>query len=365
MQLSQLCEIFKHFQVDGQPISGGTHGEGLINATLAVKTDKQKTYILQQINTYVFKKPEQVMENIVNVTDFLAKKIQAEGGDVMRETLRAIPTTDGAFFYHDPSTDAYWRVYDFIEGAEAYQSVDREGLLYEAARAFGNFQRQLSDYPADTLYETIPDFHNTESRYTAFEEALAADLAGRAASVREEIEALRRYRPYASMIVERLADGRLPTRVTHNDTKLNNVMIDDETGKGICVIDLDTVMPGSLLYDFGDSVRFAGNNGKEDDRDLSRVWLRCERYEEYVAGFLAGIGDSITAEELTLLPESVLILTYELALRFMTDYLNGDLYFKILSPDHNLVRTRAQIRLTEDIESRLPELRAITQKYAK
>ena len=365
MQLSKLRDIFSHFEIDGKPIAGDAHGEGLINATLAIQTDTKKTYILQQINTYVFKKPIEVMENIVNVTNFLAKKIEAEGGDVTREALRAIPATDGRFYYHDEETDAYWRVYDFIEGAQAYQSAEREGILFEAARAFGNFQRQLSDYPADTLFETIPDFHNTEARYAAFEEALASDLAGRAAQIPEEIEVLRRYRPYASMIVERLADGRLPMRVTHNDTKLNNVMIDDLTGKGICVIDLDTVMPGSLLYDFGDSVRFAGNNGKEDDRDLSRVWLRSERYEEYVAGFLAGIGDSITAEELELLPESVLILTYELALRFMTDYLNGDLYFKTLSEDHNLVRTRAQIRLMEDIDARLPQLKEITKKYAK
>ena len=364
MQLSDLREIFKHFAVDAIPTAGDVHGEGLINSTLAIKTDKKKTYILQQINTYVFKKPDEVMENIVGVTAFLSKKIALAGGDVMRQTLQPIPTVDGKFFYRDEKTDACWRLYHFIDGATAYQSVDREGILFEAAKAFGNFQRQLSDYPADTLYETIPDFHNTAARYAAFEEALAADRAGRAASVTEDLQVLRDYAPYATMIVDRLADGRLPMRVTHNDTKLNNVMIDDATGKGLCVIDLDTVMPGSLLYDFGDSVRFAANNGKEDDRDLSNVWLREDRYEEYVSGFLSGIGDSITEEELNLLPESVLILTYELALRFMTDYLNGDLYFKTLSEDHNLVRTRAQIRLMENIKEQLQRLHTITQTAA-
>lgn len=363
MQFSELCALFRHFAVDAEPIAIEAYGQGLINTPLSVKTEDQKAYILQQINTYVFKNPDHVMQNIVGVTDFIADKIRSSGGDVLRETLQVIPTKDGRSYYHDPVTDTCWRVYLFIDGATAYQSAERTGILFEAAKAFGQFQRQLSDYPAETLHETIPDFHNTAARYQAFEDALAGDSAGRAASVAEEIEQLRRYRPYATLITDGLQEGRIPTRVTHNDTKLNNVMIDDATGKALCVIDLDTVMPGSLLYDFGDSVRFAANNGDEDDKDLSRVHLRLDRYEEYVSGFLCGVGDAITEEELALLPESVLVLTYELALRFMTDYLNGDKYFKIQYSEHNLVRTRAQLQLMQSISLRLDEMRTIADKY--
>ena len=365
MEYSEIMRIATHFDLASEPISAMLYGEGLINSSFEVNTENGTRYILQKINTYVFKNPEGVMNNIQKVTAFLANKIQNAGGDPERETLQLIPTKSGKQFHHHPSDNTYWRMYRFIIDATAYQSVEKEGLLFEAAKAFGTFQRQLSDYPAHTLCEVIPDFHNTAARYAAFEEALQKDLAGRAETVGEEIAFLQEHQAYAHLIVDGLREGRLPTRVTHNDTKLNNVMIDDATGKGICVIDLDTVMPGSLLYDFGDSVRFAANNGAEDDRDLFRVWIRPELYEEYVAGFLQGLGDSITHEEMQLLPESVVVLTYELALRFMTDYLNGDLYFKVLSPDHNLVRTRAQIQLMKDILQKLDTLHAITDKYAK
>ena len=194
---------------------------------------------------------------------------------------------------------------------------------------------------------------------------MATDAAGRVALVQDEIAALRRFAPYASLIVDGLADGSIPTRVTHNDTKLNNVLFDEKSGKGICVIDLDTVMPGSILYDFGDAVRFAANNTAEDNPDRSKVFLRLDLYEEYVSGFLSGVKDAITEKELSLLPASVLVLTYELALRFMTDYLDGDKYFKLKYPEHNLVRTRAQIRLCEDIESKLDEMQKIIEKHSK
>ena len=212
------------------------------------------------------------------------------------------------------------------------------------------------------MYEVIPDFHHTGKRYLAFEEAVRRDAAGRAEQIPQEIAALRRYASRATLITDRLEAGSIPTRVTHNDTKLNNVLIDETTGKGVCVIDLDTVMPGSLLYDFGDSVRFAANNGAEDDTDLSRIWLDLDRYREYLSGFLAGVQDSITGEERELLPMSVFILTYELALRFATDYLNGDTYFRIRYPEHNLVRTRAQIRLMEDIDGKLDRMAQIVRE---
>ncbi len=365
MTLTDIQEIFLKFDVPSPPISYQTKQSGNINRTYAVTTANGVQYILQRVNTYVFKNPDALMENIANVTAFLSEKIRRNGGDPMRQTLNLIPAKDGTYYYKDTSSDSIWRIYYLITDAIAYDSAVRSGILYEAAKAFGVFQRQLEDYPAQTLHETIPDFHNTVARYEAFEEALRKDEAGRAASVQDEIEKLLSFKPYASLITAGIKEGRIPVRVTHNDTKLNNILMDAESGKGLCVIDLDTVMPGSLLYDFGDSIRFAANNTAEDDPDLSRIFLRLDLYEEYVSGFLAGVGHAITEEEISLLPESVLILTYELALRFMTDYLNGDKYFKVLSPDHNLVRTRAQLRLTEDIRQKLPLLRGITEKYTK
>ncbi len=365
MDLLDIRKIFSHFQIPSSPISFQAKQSGNINLTYAVTTADGVQYILQRVNTYVFKDPHALMNNITGVTSFLAEKIKKEGGDPLRQTLTPLPATDGTYFYEDPSEGGFWRIYYLITDAIAYDSAIRSGILREAARTFGLFQRQLEDYPAESLHETIPDFHDTAVRYQAFEAAIAEDAAGRVSEVTAEIERLRFFRPYASLIVGGIKEGRIPVRVTHNDTKLNNILMDTETGQGLCVIDLDTVMPGSLLYDFGDSIRFAANNTAEDDPDLSRVFLRVDLYEEFVSGFLAGVGDAITEEEIALLPESVLILTYELALRFMTDYLNGDKYFKILSPDHNLVRTRAQLRLTEDIRQKLPLLHAITETYVK
>ena len=365
MQISEVSQVFKHFEIPAQPIECTPCGNGNINVTIWVKTSDGNEYLLQKVNTYVFKKPYELMQNIHNVTHHLAAKIEAKGGDFERGTLNFIQSDNGKYCYHDHENHAFWRVYHFVSGAAAYDSAQREGMLYDAAKAFGKFQRQLEDFPAETLNETIPNFHHTLRRYEAFEEAVAKDSVGRAASMKEEIEVLRRFAPYASLIVDGLADGTIPTRVTHNDTKLNNILFDEQSGKPICVIDLDTIMPGSLLYDFGDAIRFAANNTAEDDADFNQVWLRLDRYEEYVSGFLAGVKDTITPKEIALLPESVLIMTYELALRFITDYLDGDMYFKLRYPEHNLVRTRNQIRLTEDIESKLEEMRAITAKYVK
>ena len=336
-------------------------GHGLINHTYLVTCTDSTRYTLQKINQTVFREPDRLMENFVGVCRFLEKKIIAEGGDPVRECVRPVSTLDGKNFFYSPE-DGYWRMNGYVEGV-AYDAPDRKGLLYEAARAFGQFQRRLGDYPAATLYETIPNFHHTPTRYAAFEAALARDAAGRAASMTAEIDALKHLSPYATAITSRLEDGTLPLRVTHNDTKLNNVLFDPETDKAVCVIDLDTVMPGSLLYDFGDALRFAGNRTAEDDPDLSRVVFDLGRYEEYVSGFLAGVGDAMTKKEKDMLPLSVLVITYEQALRFMTDYLDGDVYYQMRYPAHNYDRTRAQIRLAEDILSKLDEMKAITEKY--
>ena len=364
MELSEIRAIYNRFDVESPFDSYGVYGEGNINRTFWVENKAGEMYILQKINTNVFKNPVALMENMVGITEFLKKKIGERGGDVERETLNLVHAKDGKT-YCEGAKGGFWRMTHFVKDTVAYQSVEKDGLLYEVARSFGNFQMLLSDYPAETLFDTIPDFHNTAKRYQAFKLALADNIAHRAESVEREIAALEKYADRASVIVDKLASGELPTRVTHNDTKLNNILMDKNTDKGVCVIDLDTVMSGSLLYDFGDSVRFAANNGAEDDKDLSRVWIRTELYEEYVSGFLAGVGDSITNEEIKLLPMSVFILTYELALRFMTDYLNGDTYFKLNYPEHNLIRTRAQIRLMEDINAKMDILTQITEKYIK
>ena len=357
-----LLSVCEKFLLPSKATAVSPLGNGLINHTYLAECADGSRFVLQKINTVVFSRPKEMMENIIGVCAFLANKIQQAGGDPTREAMRFVPTPEGTYYYQTPDGEFYRMSY-FIDRAVAYDSPERPGILYEAAYAFGRFQRLLSDYPADTLYETIPNFHNTPVRYQNFEDACAKDVAGRAASVTAELDALRRYAPYVSSITEPLEKHRIPLRVTHNDTKLNNVLIDPETNRAICVLDLDTVMPGSLLYDFGDSLRFAGNHGAEDDRDLSRVWLDLSRYEEYVSGFLKGVGDGITKEEKELLPISVFMLTYENALRFMTDYLNGDVYFKILTPDHNLARTRAHLRLMEDILSKLDDMRAIGEKY--
>jgi len=359
--MHDVWKIARHFAVSGEIETIKPLGNGLINFTFCVTCQNGERYIFQRINEKVFSAPDRLMENFVGVCRFLEKKIAAEGGDPARECVRPVCTTDGANYYYSPE-DGYWRMNCYVEG-EAYDAPDREGLLYEAAYAFGRFQRRLGNYPADTLYETIPNFHHTPTRYASFEASLARDAAGRAESMAEEIAALKRLSPYATAIADKLSDGTLPLRVTHNDTKLNNVLFDPETGKAVCVIDLDTVMPGSLLYDFGDALRFAGNRTAEDDPDLSRVVFDLGRYEEYVSGFLAGVGDAITEKEKAMLPLSVLVITYEQALRFMTDYLDGDMYYQKKYPAHNYDRTRAQLRLAEDILAKLPEMEKITKKY--
>ena len=355
MDIENIRAVCASFDVDSEAVAANPFGNGNINSTYLVTMSDGTHCVLQHINTNVFKNPKELMENVVGVTAFVTKKLLESGEDASRGTLSFFNTKGGEKFYTDNDGKA-WRMYRCVDGATAYDSADKEGLLYEAAYAFGHFQKMLGEYDAETLFDTIPNFHNTASRYEAFETALAENAAGRADSVKKEIDVLRRYKERASLITDGLASGEIPVRVTHNDTKLNNVLIDDATGKGICVIDLDTVMSGSLLYDFGDSVRFAGNNGAEDDKELSNVWLDLKKFSEYSKGFLTGVGDAITDNEKKLLPMSVFILTYELALRFMTDYLNGDTYFKTKYPEHNIVRTRAQIKLMLDVDSKLGEM---------
>lgn len=355
-------EVAKNFTLKGTPTSCEVNARGLINTTRIIYTDANVRYILQKINTAVFKKPDEVMQNITAVTEHLSEKIRLAGGDETRETLTVIPTKDGKNFYTDENGGA-WRMYDFIEHALCFDSADSPDLFCRVGKAFGIFQCQLADFDASKLFEAIPKFHDTANRFLDFKAALERDAAGRRKLCEEEIAFVLERESTCDFIVKALKEGRMPLRVTHNDTKLNNIMIDEATGEGICVIDLDTVMPGSMLYDYGDAIRFGAASAPEDETDLDKMYLRLDMFEAFTKGFLEGLDGAATEEEILAFPMGVYMLTFELVIRFLTDYLNGDTYFKVKSETHNIERTRAQIALTKDIEKKQSEMDAIVRKY--
>ncbi len=357
-----IVEIAKLFAMDQEPVAAEPYGCGHINDTYCV-TSKDKRYILQRINHNVFPNVAGLMDNIQRVTSMLRDKVLANGGDPDRECLQIIPTKDGKAYLEFEGN--YYRMYVFVERTLSLQTVEDPVHFYYSAVAFGRFQKQLAEFPAETLCEVIPNFHNTASRYAAFEAAVAQDLKGRAAEVGEEIAFVRARKADTEKVVALLESGELPLRVTHNDTKLNNVLLDDETGKPMAVIDLDTVMPGSSLYDFGDSIRFGTNPCAEDEKDLSKVFCQVNLFEEYTKGYLEACGDSLTAKEKELLPFGGYLMTLECGIRFLTDYLNGDTYFKIHYPEQNLDRCHTQFKLAADIMDKMDELNAIVKKYDK
>ena len=312
-------------------------------------------YILQQINTYAFKKPEEVMSNIRRVTEHLERAVILEGKRPNRRVLRLISTHDGNWMYRDEQNRC-WRAYNFIKGAVTFDRSETPEQFREVGRAFGKFQRQLIDFPAYELNETIVDFHNTRKRFFAFVDAVGRDPVGRAKLVEDEIDFFFDRRKMMSQVVGMIEDGTLPLRVTHNDTKINNVMVDKKTGEALCVIDLDTVMPGSVLYDYGDAIRSGANTSFEDEPDTSKVALDMEMFRAFTESFVGEARTSLTEQEIRLLPLGVKIMTCELAMRFLTDYLEGDVYFKVRSPEHNLIRTRAQIKLLTDVEEKYDDL---------
>ncbi|MCD7957774.1 MAG: aminoglycoside phosphotransferase family protein [Lachnospiraceae bacterium] len=358
-------EIAPRFAFEGQLVECIPFGSGHINDTyrLTCQTEGgEQHYMLQRMNHGVFGDLAALMENVSGVITWLRKKIIANGGDEKRETLNLVYTREGDSFIQDAEGE-YWRAFLLIEQARTYDRVEDPEIFYQSALAFGRFQRMLSDYPAATLHETIPDFHNTVDRLSKFEAALKADSCGRAARVAAETRFVLERRDLAHALSDRLADGSLPLRVTHNDTKLNNVMIDDQTGQAICVIDLDTVMPGLSAYDFGDSIRFGANTAAEDERDLSLVSCNMELFELYVKGYLEGCAGALTPDELDALPLGALLMTFECGMRFLTDYLEGDHYFKIHREGHNLDRARSQLALLADMEKKLPLMQEIVGRY--
>ena len=361
--LEAVCRIFS---LNGEFVEYEQNTNGHINSTFILTFNEdgvKKKYILQKISTEIFKNPEGLMNNIVGVTKHIRQKSEALNipwSD--RCTLTFLPAIDGKYFYLDEENNC-WRVYEFIDNVYTCNTIENLDDFYNAGVAFGEFQNLLSDYDSSTLVETIPNFHNTVSRFADFKKAIDENLSGRLANVTDEVEFAIAREKDAHVLVDLIADGKLPIRVTHNDTKLNNILFDNTNNKGICIIDLDTVMPGLSLYDFGDSIRFGANTAAEDEKDLSKVSLSLPLYEAYVKGYLSSAKDALTDLEKELLPFGAKLMTYECGIRFLMDYLNGDKYFHTDYDEHNLVRARTQFALVADIEKKMDEMLEITKKY--
>ena len=348
----ELKLVLNNFDIGGNLISADPYGEGHINRTyLAVYNvlGKQKRYILQKINSTLFNPIEKLMNNIVLVTEFNRARIIERGGNPDRESLTVVKTKNGESFYKRDE-NSYYRVYIFIENTIAYQTVNKPSDFYYSAVAFGNFNNLLAEFDASLLYEILPNFHNTAVRYENFKKAVKEDVMGRAKDCKAEIEFITSREHYYDKVVNMLKSGEMPLKVTHNDTKLNNVLLDDKTGEPVAVIDLDTIMPGSIVYDFGDSIRFGCNPASEDEKDLSKVNFRFDLYKTYLDGFLSSLGNRISQIEKDNLALGAILMTIECGMRFLTDYLEGDTYFRTHREGQNLDRTRTQLKLVSDME---------------
>ena len=342
-------------------------GEGHINETYAVYMQEEDgsdvpQYVLQRLNINVFKNPSQVMENIFGVTEFLREVIREEGGDVDRETLSYIKTKSGETYFEDAQGQP-WRCLHFISNSVCYQTVEEPDQFYQSAKSFGHFLKQLGNYPAESLHETIPQFHDTVKRFRDFAKAVKKDVKNRSRSCKKEIAFALEREEDCGVLMEQLNKGLLPLRVTHNDTKLNNILFDSDTDKGLCIIDLDTIMPGLAANDFGDSIRFGASTAEEDEKDLEKVHFDIHLYELYVKGYLEMAKDVLTPAEIESLPWGARIMTLECGMRFLTDYLQGNVYFKTAYPEHNLVRARTQFRLVKEMEEQFSEMNEILTKY--
>ncbi|OGV32099.1 MAG: mucin desulfatase [Lentisphaerae bacterium GWF2_45_14] len=359
---NSIIEIGEKFNVSGELVEIETFESGHINDTFVLKymnSPQIRSCTLQRINHEIFKNPPAVMENISRVTEHLHSK---QGND-SRSALTVIKTRDGKDFHLDAKGN-YWRMYVFIENARSYEFINNPDHVYQAAHSYGSFQKHLADLPGNRLNETIPDFHNTPKRLEALERAIESDVHNRAASAMPEIDFALSHKKMASTLIELCKHGEIPERITHNDTKLNNVLIDDKTGKGICVIDLDTVMPGLSLYDFGDLVRTATCPAAEDETDLSKIKMDMTLFEALCKGYLDALRGTLTAREIEYLPFSGKLITLEIGVRFLTDYLMGDVYFKTRRYPHNLERSRTQFTLVKSIESQEDAMNSLVKKLA-
>jgi aminoglycoside phosphotransferase (APT) family kinase protein len=348
----------RHFQISGEFLGATSYGSGHINDSYCAvfqEAGVQVRYLLQRINHGIFKNPAALMENIQRVTEHLAAQM-ADEPDRDRRVLTLIPARDGRAWHVDEEGN-HWRAFRFIENAHTYDAVESAEQAFQAAKAFGHFQKLLASLPAPRLHDTIPDFHNTPKRFTALVEAIASDVTGRAVQAKPEIDFALKHQPIASVLLS----ANLPERVTHNDTKFNNVLLDDDTGEGICVIDLDTVMPGLALYDFGDMVRTTTSPAMEDERDLSRVTMQFPMFEALVRGYLTSAGDFLTRAEKQHLVFSGKLIAFEQGVRFLTDYLAGDTYYKVHRESQNIDRCRTQFKLVESIEQQEERMDLLVQ----
>ncbi len=358
-----LKNVLLHFGIEGDVESVCPIKTGHINQTNVVSV-KGHLYTVQNINTYVFPDADGVMENILSVTEHLRGKVLARGGDPVREVLHFYRTAEGKGNWKDEE-GRQWRVYDYVDDALTYNIAEDLQILTDAGLAFGNFQKLLSDFPGASLNETIADFHNTKKRFANLEAGIARDAVGRVSKVSDEIAFFRARAEKASRLVTGIEQGILPLRVTHNDTKFNNILIDIATQKPLCVIDLDTIMPGLAAYDFGDAIRFCANSAAEDEKDLSKVFFCMDKYEAFAKGFIGGADGFFSEAELDSMAWGALIMTLECGSRFLLDYLDGDKYFQTHYEDHNLDRAHTQMKLAADMEAHFDEMQSIVRKYAK
>ena len=363
LSIREASPIVSAFCIVGEPVNIMRYGNGHIHDTYVVTTMSENTskrYILQRINNYVFKDIDGLMENIERVTAHIIKKTKDNDGNVEKNCLRLVPTKSGASYLLYEGN--YYRMYHFIEGATTYSVVKKPEHFYQAAIGFANFQKSLNDFDATKLHEAIKDFHNTVARYEQFEDALSRDEHDRAKELTEEIAFIKARKDYCPKIVDMLKSGEIPTRVTHNDTKLNNVMIDDLTDRACAVIDLDTLMPGSLLYDFGDAIRFGCNPTSEDESRLDKVVFNIDLFELFAKGYVGVLSDTLTDKERENLAFSAILITFETGIRFVTDYLNGDVYFHTKYEGQNLRRAHTQFKLVKDMEENIERMNDIISR---
>ncbi len=348
-----LKSICRNFLIPGDFIKSAPYGSGHINDTFVVLFNQgglKVRYIVQRINHNIFKDPVALMDNVFRVTNHIQKKL-SDSGESTRRSLSLISTTDGRSYFKDKDGN-FWRTYIFIEDTKSFNIIETTEQAFQAAKAFGDFQKNLVDIPGARLNETIPNFHNTPKRFEAFEKALSADSCNRAKSAEKEIAFALKKKDMASVLLKLNTEGKIPERITHNDTKLNNVLLDEKTGEEVCVIDLDTVMPGLALYDFGDLVRTSTSPAAEDEKDLAKVKMQMHMFEALAKGYLSTAKEFLTRTEVEYLPFSGKLITFEIGIRFLTDYLSGDTYFKIHREGHNLDRCRTQFKLVESIEEK-------------
>ena len=363
VQIEQIC---RKFQIAGDYIRCEVITYGHINTTYKVyflRDGEIKDYILQRVNTFVFKHPVDIMRNIIMVTEHIRAKIKQVKATAKRDVLHYQQTESGDYFFFTCKQE-FWRCSRFIGESKTYLKAENETIMEEAGKAFGLFQKYLKDYPVQELYISIPDFHNTIKRFDDLKQSVQADVCGRVEGVKELVDEYLKLEEIATEVYKRKEEGALPLRVTHNDTKCSNVLFDEETGEHLAVIDLDTVMPGLVAFDFGDAIRAGASTAEEDERDLSKVSLDIKLYESFAKGFLFELKGSITKEEVDSLALGAIAMTLECGARFLTDYLDGDKYFRVEYEEHNLIRAKNQLALGKDMIKQLDDMQIIVKKYS-